>query len=151
MAIRKTLASGWVFEIGDGGTPTETFTDIKGANTWSEEWTENEVDNTDFQSGDWNEHGITRRGLSITVDGFFLVDESDGSRDPGQAEVEAVAQNVGNAAYRNFRVYHSVTGLGFEGEATYRLSGTGGGTDDNSEWGFTAVFNGAPVAYDANA
>ena len=150
MAIRKTLASGWVFEIGDAADP-EVFTGIKGANTWSEEWTENEVDNTDFQSGNWNEHGITRRGLTITVEGFFLVDESDGSRDAGQTAVETIAQAVGQAAYANFRVYHDTTGLGFEGEATYRLAGTGGGTDDNAEWGFTAVFNGAPEAYDASA
>lgn len=150
MAIRKTLASGWVFEIGDaaGGTST-TFTEIKGGNTWGEEWAENEVDNTDFQSGDWNEHGITRRGLTITLEGFYLVDEADGTRDPGQTAVEAAAKLTGQAAYKDFNVYHAATDLGFTGEVTFRLSGAGGGTDDNSSWGFTAVFNGEPQAYTA--
>lgn len=148
MAIRKTLASGWVFAIGDtSGGASVTYTPILGGNNWSEEWTENENDLTDFQSGDWNEHSVTRRGLSITLEGFFKHDESTGDRDPGQELVEAAGQQTGVAAYRDFRVYHNATGVGFTGEGTFRLSGAGGGTDDNASWGFTFVFNGQPAAY----
>lgn len=148
MALQKVLARGWAFEIGtDIATPV--FTEIGGLRTWTDGGDEaTEADATTFQSDGWNEHSIaSRSGGTVTLEGLYLVDPADGTRDAGQAAVEAAAEQVDYGSVIPFRMFHVATGEGVTGEATFRRGSKGGGNSDNTTWGATVKWNGQPTAY----
>lgn len=145
MAVRKVLARGWRFEIENADNAT--FSQIKGIKSWSQESEKEDADATDFDSDGWAEHVVAQRGKSVGLEGFFLTDPATGVRDAGQARCEALADLVDEAAEADFRFYHVASGKGVQGKVTVDVTGPGGGTSDNTEWGVDFVFNGKPTAY----
>lgn len=146
MAVRKILARGWAFEIGDGAA-VPTFTQIGGLNSWSRSREQNNADTTDFDSQGWMEHLPASRSGSVTVEGLMKMDPADGTRDPGQQACEDAAEQVGVSAYRQFRLYHVDSGKGLQGEVSVGINEVGGGNDDPTSWGATFQLNGQWAAY----
>ena len=149
MALQKVLARGWAFEINAGTVAVPVWTEIGGLTTWANGGDEaTEADGTDFQSDGWSEHTIAgRSGGTITLDGRFKIDPADGTRDAGQAAVEAAAEEIDYDSLKGFRYFHVASGEGVQGDATFRRGSVGGGNNDNTSWGCTAKFNGQPTPY----
>lgn len=97
----KILAEEFKFEIGDGAGG---YTEIKGLDTFSLDSSDSDTDTSDFQSAGYDEHMVGSRGLSITLDGKYVIDPDDGTEDPGQARVAAVALLTGRASVVPFKV-----------------------------------------------
>lgn len=92
-----------------------------------------EADITTQSSGDYDEHLIARRTMEITLEGYRL-EASDGSRDPGQAAVEALAEQIDYASLGQW----TLTSPGgeerkFKGSVT--MSDLGGEIDEGQAWG----------------
>lgn len=144
MPPRKVLARGWVFEV-ESATP-DTWIQIGGINNFTPDRAKDDADTSDFDSGGWAEHLPASRGLSISLDGFYLEDAA-GARDLGQARVEALAQLVDNAGLGRFRMTSPATGGNrrVTGDVSFNYGGPGGGNNDGSAWSMVATFSGQPT------
>jgi hypothetical protein len=135
----KVLAEEFVFEIGDGGGG---FLEIKGLDTFSLDPSDQDTDTSDFQSGGFDESMIGSRGLAITLDGKYLIDPADGTEDPGQARVKAVALLTGRLSVVPFRVTDPANGTEtFNG--TVSRPKIGGKKGERVGWSTTVKRSGA--------
>lgn len=147
MAVRKYLARDYKFDIStDSGT---TWVPISGISTWSLTVDSNNEDTSTFDSGAWGSGMYTQRTGSMSLEGFFLVDSSTGTRDPGQSTVDSQGVKVGYAGYSDFRVRAIPSGYGEIGN--FRFTGQvaigdrGGSTTDVDPWSCEILWEGAPV------
>lgn len=126
----KVLARGWRFEVQqDAGY----FLPIMGVNSFTPNRTIIIADATDFNSPPGTEeHSPAIRGLTVSIQGYRL-EGVDGERDPGQARVEQLDTVVDCDALTRFRMW-SPAGRGYEFDASYNVTPSGGGTTDNTAW-----------------
>lgn len=141
MTITDTLArDNGALDIKDGGN----WIPVGGINSWSPSPEKNSADTTKFVNGGWKSHLPASRGLSLTFSGLKQVDESTGSRDPGQAACEALALQMGPSGIAEFR--HSMAGgivNIFEGSVN--VTNGGGGNDDPDAWEIEIEMSGPPA------
>lgn len=142
MATQKINARDWTFEIGDGVDPGETFTEIGGINTMTIGRESEDTDTTTFDSAGNAEHNVMQRGRTLEVEGFFLEDPADGTRDPGQQMVEALGDLVGEASLRNIRIT-SPAGTTWTHKMSVEVGDQGGGNNDKTSWSATFTRSGA--------
>lgn len=129
----KIPAKDWTFEI-DDGTDTDTFIEIKGIETFTPEPSSNRTDTTNNDSDGDDEGYISRRGLSLTLEGDYMEDVSDGSRDPGQERVEEAGQLTGQESVVPFKMT-SPGGNVYEFDVTVdNALPTGGSYEENTAW-----------------
>ena len=132
MAIVKVLARGWKVEVGNGANP-ETFIEIKGLKSLGFDNEKTDADTTSFDEDGAKSHIVASRGSKLSLEGNFLEDQTNGSRDPGQQAVEDLAELIGPASLGNFRLT-SPGGKMRNFIASANVSGIGGGTDDPTGW-----------------
>jgi hypothetical protein len=138
MAVTKVNADGWTFEVSDGAGG---FIPIKGIEDFDVSRATTRADITDFDSEGSEENRVIRRGKTIALNGHFLEDESDGSRDPGQEAVNDLAEEVGTAAEETFR-FTTPGGTIFEFAATVQ-EGTSGNKNDVGKFTYEITRSGA--------
>jgi len=68
MAVTKVLARDWKKFIKSGGN----YYNIAGIRAFGTDPNKQDVDTSDFDSNGWTEHMVAARGLTITLDGFFM-------------------------------------------------------------------------------
>jgi hypothetical protein len=139
MTATKINARGWTFEIQDNAT-TPAYVEIGGLTEFTISRSSKDVETTDFDSNGNSEGEKMERGKSITCKGFYKEDASN--QDAGQAEVEEVADAKGTTSLRNFRIT-SPGGDITIWSAHFEIGDVGGGNNDKTSWGFTAVRSGA--------
>ena len=137
---KKVLARGWTFEIKSGSV----YVEIKGINSFDPAPDSSDVDTTDFDSNGWNESMIAGRGLKLTLEGFYLEDTGDGSRDPGQSATETLAALIGPSSVGNFRMT-SPGGRVKTFDATAVVTSGGGGNNDAAAWKAELTVTGQPI------
>lgn len=149
MGVRKILARKWLFEIDadqvkETPTDTATWTKIGGLNTFTLGNDAEQTDTTDFDSDGHSEHMITQRSKEISFEGYYLEDESDGARDPGQQAVEDAAELIGQRSLVPLRVT-SPSGKVQQFLGSVSIGDVGGGNNDATSWGATYTKSGKPV------
>ncbi len=132
MAVTKFLARDLTIEIATGGSGGG-YVPIKGLNTLTHSPSTTDAETTDFDSDGRSEHMKAERGDSWTLAGFTLEDVLTGSRDPGQAAVEALAQEVGLDSLAPFRIT-SPGGNTIDFSASAEVTLAGGGNNDPAAW-----------------
>lgn len=96
--MNKYLARNHKFYINDGAN----WLQISGIRAWSFE-VQAETDRvSQYKDGGWEGEIITKRRAILSLQGFFLAEES--TRDGGQAACEDAARLIGYYATRGFRV-----------------------------------------------
>lgn len=122
----------------------ETWTTINGLNTLSHSPATTRADTTSFDSNGRDEHLPASRGESWSLSGFSLEDVATGTRDPGQAAVEALGKLVGPAGLGYFRITspggNTITFL-----ASAEVTIHGGGHNDAAAWGAEVTVSGEPI------
>ncbi len=131
MAVTKVLARSWTKEIDTTGGGV--YVDINGINSISVSQNKTEVETTDFESAGWGEFLIAARGNTVTLEGFWLEDESTGARDPGQAAVEASAKLFGASGLSTYRLT-SPGGNTMTFSAAAEVEGPGGDHNAAASW-----------------
>ena len=132
MAVTKFLARDLLIEISVGGSGGG-YTAIKGLNTLTHSPSSSDAETTDFDSAGHSEHMKAERGDSWTLAGFSLEDVLTGSRDPGQAAIEALALLMGPASLGTFRIT-SPGGNTIDFSASAEVTLAGGGNNDAAAW-----------------
>lgn len=147
MAVTKVLARGFDFEV-DDGLETSSFLAIGGINTFSVSPSKNDAETTDFDSEGWAEHLVASRGLEIELEGYYMEDEEDGTRDEGQERIEEVAELIGAESIVPFRMTTpggTTIAMNVSVNASPFGTSTGGGNDDPAGWSATLVVSGKPT------
>ena len=133
MAVTKFLARDLDIEINTGSIGSPVWTGIGGLNTLTHSPSSTDAETTDFDSNGRSEHMKAERGESWTLAGFALEDVGDGSRDPGQAAVETLANALGLTSLGQFRITSPGGNTGtFMASAEVTLAG--GGNNDPAAW-----------------
>lgn len=92
---------------------------------------------------------IATRGKSIKCKGKYLVDATDGTRDPGQAAVETAAGYIDYQSRVKTRLTlppdGSASAEQVEFYATYEMDTVGGDFNEAMDWGFTATRRGTDI------
>lgn len=141
MAVTKFLARDLTIEI---ETAPDTFTPIGGLNTLTHSPTSTDAETTDFDSAGRAEHMKAERGESWALAGFSLEDVGAGTRNPGQAAVEALALLLGPDSLGTFRITSPGGNIAtFSASAEVTLAG--GGNNDAAAWAATLRVSGATV------
>lgn len=144
MAVREQLAREFSFFIQDD---SETYQEIGGINSFDPSPEKNDVDLTKFSSNGFLEHLVATRGLTFTLEGDHLEDETDGSRDTGQERCETLAGNTGWDGMEMFKVEGpDGSGVEFEVSVDAPLMGMsqGGGQGEAASWSATFNMSGEP-------
>lgn len=141
MSAEKYDARACTFQIAVGATPS--WTDIGGINSFTKSRDSKDVDTTDFASQGEYEGQIMQRGKTLKLEGFRLIDPDTGTLDPGQAAVEALADQVSKASLGQIR-FCAPGDTEYEVWTAYAEMGDEGG-DQNEEvsWSVTFTRSGA--------
>ncbi len=68
MAVTKVLARDWKKQILAGGN----YVEIKGIRSFTVATTKQDADTSDFESQGWNTHLVAARGMTLTLEGFYM-------------------------------------------------------------------------------
>lgn len=145
MAETKILARDFDFHLNTGTVGVPVWTEVKGINTWSHTQQKNDADTTTFDEDGVMSHLPASRGDEFGLQGKLLLDEGDGSRDPGQEACEAWAALIGATGLKQFRITdpggNTRTFL-----ASAKVASGGGGNDDAAAWNLDIKVSGAITA-----
>lgn len=155
MAQVKVLARNWglyVFDQAatDAGTGEDIYQKIHGVTTFGIEPDMEQADTTDFDSSGFSEHLPSSRSSSISLEGQYKEDDTDGTQDPGQKILDDLAEKVGTAAITRFRI-KSPGGTVKEYNVSVTPGTTGGGVSDPTSWGATLNVSGKPSTVDTSS
>lgn len=134
---RVVLARGWKVEI----EIDSSFVEVKGLKTIGLTPGVKDADITVKESGDYDESLPARRTMEIKLTGKKL-EASTGEEDPGQAGVEALAEEVDVAGVTSWKVT-SPGGKLREFDGWVKMDALGGDIDEGSDWGCTIRQTGA--------
>lgn len=144
MALRQINARDIIVQVSDG-LVSPTWLGIGGLRSIKPNPGEDEqvTETTTVDSDGDAESQVMQRGFSLTCEGRELEDNATGSRDPGQARVDALCAGVGEGSLGSirFRTPASATWKVWA-EARFSLGEQGGETNDKGAWVFTAVRSG---------
>lgn len=131
MAVTKVLARDWTVEVDDG---TGTYLTVNSLDQITFAGNKNDTDVTDFDSAGWEEHLVSQRGRTLTLQGNWLEDPSTGTLDAGLQRLLDLNDLVGAAAASSFRMT-SPGGNVKTFSATVNFGqGPDGATNDQGKW-----------------
>lgn len=142
MAQEKIPAEGWTFEIDTDGVPTWVAIENVKSHSWSP--TKRDADTTDYDSGGWEEHYASRRGLSLTIEVNLTEDDGDGALPTGQQAALDLAQATGLSSKKPLRVT-SPGGRTLTGDASADMRPGDGREGDNTTTQIVFKFSGQPT------
>jgi hypothetical protein len=144
MAVTKILARDYDFHLNTGTVGVPVWTEVKGINTWSHSPQSNDADTTTFDEEGRQSHMKASRGDQYGLQGLVLLDEADGTRDPGQEACLEWADEIGPSSLKQFRITDPSGGtLVFLASAT--ITHGGGGRDDAAAFNLDMTQSGAKV------
>lgn len=135
MALVKYLARDFVFELNTGTVAVPVWTPIGGLVTWSPTTEKEDVDDTTFDNDGIKAHKVVSRGAGLTLEGFYIVDNVTGARDPGQDALITLAGAIGYDSTKQLRITEPA------GKTVMSVSAdvNHGGGDKNANSAFTAT------------
>ena len=114
-----------------------------GINTFSRSFEYEATDTTTFGSAGRAETQNMQEGLSMTLEGFRLVDPSTGALDPAQSFAELQAARLGTDSLCGFRfAAPGATTWTVWAASTWQLGDQGGGNNDKVSWSVTVTRSG---------
>jgi hypothetical protein len=120
-----------------------TWTAVGGITDMTPSPSDVNADTGDYDSEGLAEHMVMERGRAFTLSGWRLEDVATGERDPGQAAIEALSEEIGPEANGHFRIT-SPGGLVDTFLASVSdVTAFGGGKNDPAAWGATLTVSGA--------
>ncbi|MCE5322145.1 hypothetical protein LLG46_02390 [bacterium] len=139
MAADSVLASLVKIEVNSGAG----YVEVKGLDKITPKHTTSDADMSTKDSTDGAGNQIerllpARRAKSWDLEGKYYVDLSDGTRDAGQAAMEALGALTGTSAIGKFKFTPAGATSGTEFMGTVTLGDLGGGEkDDPADWNAT--------------
>lgn len=145
MAEEKVLVRDFYLYVNTGVSDlTPTWTQIHGLHPeleWSDSPTR--ADTTDQDDGGVQSHLVVSHEYKASVKGKRLEDPDDGSRDPGQAKAEEIANAIGSDSIGYFKIA-TPGGNAIDFHASATVKPFGGGMNDAATWECELAVSGEP-------
>lgn len=143
----KVLSRDYDFDLNTGTHGSPVWAPVHGILSFTFGFTGNNANTTTFDDEGWVTHLKASRGATLGIQGQVIEDESDGTRDAGQAACEAWALEIGQSSIKEFRITTpGGTTVIINASATAPVgAGDGGGNDDASGWKLDLEMSGAPA------
>lgn len=142
MAITETLARDNVLAINTGSTETPVWTDIEGLKSVNVAFSKTDANTRHMSDGGWQKHLPAARGVVWTLTGVRQSDPDDGSRDPGQEELELYNSLIGPEGIAGFQLtLDDGEVITFDASVVVTPFG-GGGEDDPNQFSATLTQTG---------
>lgn len=132
MAKVVVPAVGWEIKVGSGVDAKS----VKGLNNLGFSSSDTKSDTTvaeDLRADGHERHLVMKRSKTITLAGKYLVDPDDGTRDEGQAAVEALGEEIGLDSIGDFEITNPA-GKKATFKASVTMGDGGGAIDETSDW-----------------
>jgi len=129
-------ARNWTIEVENSAG--DSFIEIDGLQTMTWSHSDEQLDTTNMNSNGKAENMIIERSQAVSLEGDWMEDPDDGSRDPGQERVETLGNEVGLSSIGTMKLT-SPGGTIYEFDATVSLGEALGGRNEKSSW--AATFN----------
>lgn len=139
MALVKVPARDWDVEVENAAG--DTWITVAGLQTITFGGEAEQLDTTDMDSGGWAENIIIQRARSVSLEGDWLEDTADGSRDSGQDRVDSLRDEMGQSSKGKFRLT-SPGGNVRTFNGTVTMADVGGGRNAKTSWGATINVSG---------
>lgn len=144
----KVLSRDYDIEVNTGTIAAPVWTQINGLDEdgITESQSPNEADFKDADDGGFARPRIIGRGYTASLKGARMEASDDGTRDPGQAAIEAVAGQMVTGAMLQFRITSPAAAT--PEVLTFMASVancTSFGGSDKAEWTATLLADGQPV------
>ncbi len=138
-------ARDYVFQVSTAGV---TYTTISGIQNWGFKPTYKTADAGTIADGGWGKELTMGAVITFNLEGLYLEDSTDGTRDAGQAIVDTASGLFGVAGLYYFKITHTGTGyvtdvLTFRGAV--QLTDQGGKENDLAPWGAQITSYGKPT------
>ena len=104
MAVSKNSMREFKIDINTGTVASPVWTRIKAVSNLDFNSAAGTQDVSDFDGDGFNEQMVTGVGHSCTVEGWTLIDKTDGSFDPGQAALITLSHAMGSEREAQFRI-----------------------------------------------
>lgn len=143
----KVLSRDFQISINTGSEATPAWTKIGGLDEdgISESRSDRTVDFMDASDEGAARPRVIGRSYTYTLKGCRLEAADDGTRDPGQAAVEALQDQVGAANLAQFKIESPAAASGEAVSFAAAVSAAGLGGSDKASWGATLLCDGVPV------
>lgn len=125
---------------------------VSGVNTFSVSEDSSDVDVSDFDSSGWGSSFVVTRNMTISVEGFQLVDEATKARDSGQLMCDVAGHLFGQDSFRYFKMEAVKTTDRTSPIGHIILLGSfkpgeiGGGMEDANPFSYEIMSQGAPIS-----
>ncbi|WP_371517988.1 phage tail tube protein [Kitasatospora sp. NBC_01300] len=146
--VRPIDARGWIFEVQDVSTSTETWLRVGLLTSFSHNPGESEEteDITSFDDEGFFSQDVMQRGASLSVESKYAADKT-GKRDPGQAYIDDVwTYRLGVDSHNLVRWRHRSQTSWVVWDATVTPGEQGGGTTEKTSWSATITRCGKPTS-----
>lgn len=146
MAGEKILAreSYQNLSINTGTDATPVWTQIKGLTSIKPGSDAERTDNQTFDDDGWATHRVASRSRSLEIEGYYIEDPVTGARDPGQAALIDLGDQMGYQSIDDFRVT-TLGGNTLEFRASVDVEWGGGGVNDNATFNVKLQIDGQPT------
>lgn len=137
MAPIRVPARDLIIEVEDS-TPN-VWLELEGVKSGTVDKSANETltETTDFHSGGHYSARKMQRGATLSLEADMLQDGETGARPPGQARVEEIAEQFGEASIGRVRFRHPLDTTWRVWRALLSVGGAGGGNNDMTSWPVT--------------
>ena len=144
MAIKKgILVRDWhLFNDTANNPAAPTWVEVKGRTLMRLGFSAKEIDTTTQDDGGHETHVISRRGKSVAWEGQYMIDPTAGTRDPGQAAVEALGNQIGDASIGHFQIKGPNNAVIKTFLASVQLGDQLGNDDEAAAFAFNLKFSG---------
>jgi hypothetical protein len=142
----KVLARDWTFSLNTGTIALPVWAEIEGINTVSFDPSKNDADTTDYGDAGLQSHLPASRGMGMSLEGFYMVDEADGARALGQAAVKAAGALIGPSGLKQWRVLDP-SGEGYTYLGSVLATEGGGGVDDPAAVSYAITRSGGETPF----
>lgn len=140
-ALRSKLARRWAVEVAP--LDVETFTRVRGVNSFQPGLDPNFEDTTDFDNDGWSSSEKTLQGWSLSLGYIEKVGATDSVQDAGQAILEAASDQFGGDSLIKVRWFERDGEKAYSGVASVQYEPQGGSPSDLSTVNVTLNGNGA--------
>lgn len=130
-----------------GNAEVAVWTKIAEITTLSPDTSKGTGDTSSYDNAGWDDHLVTNRGMTLSYGYNFITDDDDPQsvlEDAGQAALEALSLEIGQAAVGQFMWRVLNTNRVYIFNATANRSGPGGGVNDIADVTGTLEVKGVP-------
>ncbi|SDZ00987.1 phage tail tube protein [Thermoactinomyces sp. DSM 45892] len=139
---KEVVASKFLFSIENKKADASRWLKLNGITSFKFGGEDETAETNSFSKQGYKGQMVVQRGWKLEFESNYLEDITTGERDPGQAYIDQLAQELGQEAQSRLKMVAPSRKHGFYILGTPSISDMGGGVTDVMTWNFSWVIDG---------